>query len=48
MTSFARKKQLISYLFILWGQSKYVSESSENIYDLQTCNDLDRHMHCLS
>ncbi|PKM87767.1 MAG: hypothetical protein CVU85_05230 [Firmicutes bacterium HGW-Firmicutes-10] len=44
MTSFARKKQLISYLFILWGQSKYVSESSENIYDLQTCNDLDRHM----
>ncbi len=50
MTSFAQKKQLISYLFVLWGQTKTISESAENAYDhAYVCNDFDRLMrHALS
>jgi hypothetical protein len=33
MTSFVQKKQLISYLFVLWGQSKMICESTHDSYD---------------
>ena len=45
MTSFAQKKQLISYLFVLWRQSKTIRESTDNMYDLAYgCSDFDRLM----
>lgn len=50
MTSFAQKKQLISYLFVLWGQSKTIHEGTDTMYELAYgCSDFDRLMrHALS
>ena len=45
MTSFLQKKQLISYLFVLWGQSKMMFESTQSKYE--SCSvggDFDRMM----
>ncbi len=33
MTNFAKKKQLLNYLFVLWGQSKIISEESYASYE---------------
>lgn len=45
MTSFGEKKQLISYLFVLWGQCKMVSENHGNEYkDYGFNHDFDRLM----
>jgi hypothetical protein len=45
MNSFSEKKQLISYLFVLWGQTRSISESTENTYvQSYGCNDFDRLM----
>lgn len=50
MTSFAQKKQLISYLFVLWGQTKTIRESTDNMYEhTYGYSDFDRLMrHALS
>lgn len=50
MTSFAQKKRLISYLFVLWGQTKMIGESMECKYnDCYAQDDFDRLMrHALS
>ena len=50
MPSFAQKKQLISYLFVLWRQTKSIGENNESNYHfLPACDDFDRHMrHALS
>ncbi len=45
MTSFTKKKQLITYLFVLWGQSKMIGEDSQVSYEhIRAPNDFDRLM----
>jgi hypothetical protein len=50
VTSFTQKKQLVSYLFVLWGQTKSVCEGLPFEYNNKPAiNDFDRMMkHAMS